>query len=58
MTPPGIDAGSFHALVDLYLELNEFMALEKNPGRISWLSEIAGEFEILIERLKPSVTIH
>ncbi len=50
-----VDESSFFALSETLSELREFYALERDPGRASWLSEIIEEFGETVSRLEPAV---
>lgn len=52
---PHVDESSFTALSEALSDLREYYALERDPGRASWLSEIIDDIGATVARLEPNL---
>ncbi|WP_143493512.1 MULTISPECIES: hypothetical protein [unclassified Pseudomonas] len=53
-TVPHVDESSFNALSEALSDLRDYCALESDPGRASWLSEIIEDIGATVARLEPN----
>lgn len=54
-TAPHLDESSFAALSEALSDLRDYYALESDPGRASWLSEIINDIGATVARLEPNL---
>lgn len=54
-TAPRLDESSFTALSEALSDLRDYYALESDPGRACWLSEIIDDIGATVARLEPNL---